>query len=149
MSVAPKPQSIVVAALLQVTLCNAMPYARQPASPWFSPLGFLALFPSPPFPGLPRLLAARQKVTACETTIKGANPSVQVLAPLWGSASLASPCFGRLLASPLLAGCLSWCWCSFGGPGALHALSCDARQGKNDTLVSFFLRFNYGRKVAV
>ncbi len=70
----------VIIKLLYVPLLHV----RRGARPWFFPLGFLVLFPSPPFPRLPRHLAAGQKVTAYETTMRGQNPSAQVLAPLEG-----------------------------------------------------------------
>ena len=87
-----------------------MPYTRQTASPWFFPLGFLGLFPKPPFPRMPRLLAARQKETASETTIRGQNPSAQVFALKGKAAKGINAFLGRLLASPLLAVCLSVFW---------------------------------------
>lgn len=87
-----------------------MPYTRQTASPWFFPLGFLGLFPKPPFPRMPRLLAARQKETASETTIRGQNPSAQVFALKGKAAKGINAFLGRLLASPLLAVCLPVFW---------------------------------------
>ena len=123
-----------------------MPYTRQTASPWFFPLGFLGLFPKPPFPRMPRLLAARQKETASETTIRGQTPSAQVFALKGKAAKGINAFLGRLLASPLLAVCLSvflvlgWCcrcgsvrWCGY----------CSAREVCTTYVVNL-RTFNYG-----
>lgn len=123
-----------------------MPYTRQTASPWFFPLGFLGLFPKPPFPRMPRLLAARQKETASETTIRGQNPSVQGFALKGKAAKGINAFLGRLLASPLLAVCLpvfwvlGWC-CRCGSVRWWGLLG----KGVCTTIVDTLRTFNYGK----
>lgn len=126
-----------------------MPYTRQTASPWFSSPGFLGLFPSPIFPRMPRLLAARQKETASETTIGEDNPSAQVLAPLEGRG------FSRAKCCPASVGFLPpLCWRSaslcFGCSGAVvGAVRCVGAvmlgKGVCTTIVDTLRTFNCGK----
>lgn len=57
----------------KVTLCNDCRIHGRPPARGFPPRFSRALSVSP-FPRMPRLLAARQKVTAYETTMRGTTP---------------------------------------------------------------------------
>ena len=126
-----------------------MPFTRLTACPWFLPSVFSCSFRLPSSE-VASSWATRQKVTAYETTMRGDTPRLKSASVLRTRLRKASPCFGRLLASPLQAVCLSVCGCSVGVVGAFRCFgTAVARQGTNDRERSFIPAFNYGRKVAV
>lgn len=126
-----------------VSLCRI--HGRPPARgfpPWFS-----RALSETPFPRSPRLWAARQKVTAYETTIRGATPRLKSSPRLLGSATQGKRCPASVGFLPPLCGRSAFlCFgCSVGVVGAVRCVgSVLLGKGVCTTVVATLHTFNYG-----